>query len=174
MVPIMMQVSSPSIAVVIASAFAAASLLPTACSDGASADRHIGTGGMVGGSGGTGGMAGSAGTSGTVPSAGATYPCSAEDTSPSDGGLASVDAATDPPALCTVGQTYCYVLNVRPSQPQFPTTYSCLAFGGDQPDTSACVSSPTCDCLCSHGYICRTTCRCSEANGFATMSCDRI
>jgi hypothetical protein len=88
-----------------------------------------------------------------------------------DGSLVDAGLSMDPPETCVVGTSYCYVLNGRSG---VPTTANCLDYvDPGHPNLAACTSNPTCNCLCADGYICRTACRCSEADGFATMNCDR-
>jgi hypothetical protein len=90
----------------------------------------------------------------------ANYPCSAP-----DGGLDG-DGGTS----CVAGQTYCYILLPRPTLGT-PAAAACKTYSDL---TAACAVNPTCECLCAHGYHCQTECRCSESDGFATVSCEPI
>ena len=97
-----------------------------------------------------------------------TYLCAAyAQSSSADSGR--VGAAIEQPQ-CTVGETYCYVQLPHSGSPGTPSP-SCKGYSDS---LSLCSANPSCDCLCSHWYHCQTECRCSEANGFATVSCEQI
>jgi hypothetical protein len=78
------------------------------------------------------------------------------------------------PALCIVGQTYCYIALPHPNTTG-EATASCTAF--ETGVAPACAQDPTCACFCDlsrGGFHCLTECRCNETNGFATISCQPI
>jgi hypothetical protein len=130
--------------------------------------------GDIGGSGrgGVGGLSGFSGADGSA-SQGMPYTCVGGFVVTADGGaVAAPDAGS--PAICIVGQTYCYLALPHPDTTG-EATASCRAFEpGVEP---ACAQDPTCACFCDlsrGGFHCQTECRCSETNGFATVSCQAI
>lgn len=135
-----------------------------------------GAGGGAGGNGvpgGTGGN-GAGGQSGDAATQGTPYACAGGFIVTADGGEVSADDAGSP-ATCVVGQTYCYLALPHPGTTG-EATASCRAFvTGVAP--AACATDPTCACFCDlsrGGFHCQTECRCSDTNGFATISCQAI
>ena len=133
----------------------------------------LGSGGVGGsGRGGVGGLSGDSGADGAAAQ-GTPYPCAGGFIVTADGGVvAAADASS--PALCIVGQTYCYIALPHPDEPG-EATASCTAF--ETSVAPACAQDPTCACFCDlsrSGFHCQTECRCSETNGFATLSCQAI
>jgi hypothetical protein len=97
------------------------------------------------------------------------YPCVADALS-ADGTAGAGEAPDTAGApVCTLGKTYCYIY--LPRYFVGAPTPSCKAY--DESDSS-CARNPTCDCLCSGFYACNTECRCTETNGFPTVSCEQI
>ena len=132
----------------------------------------LGSGGAGGsGRGGVGGLSGDSGADGAAAQ-GTTYACAGGFVTADGGVIAAPDAGS--PALCIVGQTYCYIALPHPDEPG-EATASCTAF--ETGVAPACAQDPTCACFCDlsrGGFHCQTECRCSETNGFATMSCQAI
>ena len=131
-----------------------------------------GVGGLGGGTGGIGGLSGSSGADGAAAQ-GTPYACAGGFGVTPDGGEVAVPDAGSPPT-CTVGQTYCYIA-LPHANTTGQATASCRPFyPGVAPD---CAQDPTCACFCDlsrGGFHCQTECRCSETNGFATLSCQAI
>src|SRR5258708_7074738 len=104
---------------------------------------------------------------------GTPYACAGGFIVTADGGEVVVPDAGSP-AVCVVGQTYCYIALPHPDTTG-EATASCRLFdAGVQPD---CARDPTCTCFCDlsrGGFHCQTECRCNETNGFATVSCQGI
>ena len=129
----------------------------------------------VGGSGGggAGGLSGHWGEGGAAPQ-GTPYTCASGPGVTGDGGVVTAPDAGSP-ATCTVGETYCFIALPHPGTAG-ETTASCRPFeSGVAPDE--CALDATCACFCDlsrGGFHCQTECRCSEANGFATISCQAI
>jgi hypothetical protein len=105
---------------------------------------------------------------------GTPYACAAGFIVTADGGEIAVPDA-GPPATCVVGQSYCYIALPRPGGTG-EAVAACRAFvPGTVP--APCAQDPSCACFCdfSRGQVpCVDQCRCSEVNGFATVSCQGI
>ena len=124
--------------------------------------------------GGDGAEAGGDGSAGDAPVQGTPYACAGGFIVTADGGeVAAADAGL--PATCIVGQTYCRISLPHPGRAGVAAA-SCGTFPtGVAP--APCAQDPTCSCFCDvsrGGFPCYTQCRCSETNGFATVSCQAI
>jgi hypothetical protein len=122
---------------------------------GAAGQGGIGNGGggmsAMGGKGGTGANTGAGGNAGE-----AGFSCN------TGGGGRSGD-------VCLPGKTFCHVKNLSAS----PSTAACESFT-DSARGADCSENPTCGCLCDNAlfFHCLTECRCSEANGRVTVTCN--
>jgi hypothetical protein len=97
-----------------------------------------------------------------VDTLGAPYPC--ETVFNVDAGAVLPDGAVDgavPPAICTVGQTYCNSGKLKFGR---GIIGACAAI----PD--ACKTNPTCACLQLTGLFCT----CADGKGFLSVTCDQI
>jgi hypothetical protein len=117
--------------------------------------------------GGTGGGVGGQGAGGFT--AGGTYTCAGGVVLAGSGG-APGPSSSDAPVTCVVGESYCSVQSLDKVPGALPTR-SCVSLTGL---LAACVSSPSCACICSHGVICQTNCSCSGSTGSVTVSCLQI
>jgi hypothetical protein len=135
-----------------------------------------GTGGSGGATGTGGGAAGSSGAAGggigggiDAAAQGPPYACAGGFIVAADGGeMAVADAGTL--ETCVVGQTYCAVYLPHPG-------LTGEATAGCNPAPAVCAQDPTCACFCDPsrgGLICSAECRCTETNGFVTISCEGI
>jgi hypothetical protein len=137
---------------------------------GALGNAGVGGGDALGQAGaGGGGASGSGGEGGFVA---ASYLCVAGPSRQAPGGAnADGSGGGGGSPACIRGESYCFVQNFKSGAVE----PSCRAFSDpDYPPN--CGVTPTCDCLCEpHGrYYCQTECRCQEANGIATVTCDQI
>jgi hypothetical protein len=117
--------------------------------------------------GGTGGGAGGQGAGGFT--GGGTYSCGGGVVGTGLGG-APGPSSSDTPLNCVVGESYCSIQSLDKVPGALPTR-SCVSLTGL---LAACVSSPSCACICSHGVICQTNCSCSGSAGSITVSCLQI
>jgi hypothetical protein len=127
-----------------------------------------------GGSGGSGGL-GMGGAGGSGPS-GTTYPCVGGVINTGTGGVAGTGApeagagGTGGMVMCAAGEEYCFIRSMQKVIGALPT-HTCKGLTGA---LAACVATPTCACVCSHGVFCLTECSCTDTNGYATVSCLQI
>lgn len=116
---------------------------------------------------------GALGTGGAGRSGDASYPCDGpENASAGSGGQAGETGQASSALSCVVGQSFCYVFAGRAIDPRIGTIYmpACRTLSGS---LTKCAATPSCACFCSQ-FDCAADCRCSEVNGFATVTCQQI
>jgi len=115
------------------------------------------------------GAGGTAGTGASATDTTASYPCEGPNTG---AGQAGEGDETGAPLSCEVGKTFCYVFAGKPANRDAGTVYvpECRSFSAI---AGKCATTPTCDCFCTR-FACETECRCTEVNGFATVTCEQI